>query len=178
MRGSKRTNNAGGGWSIFVDEKATANPASEPEKSKQTHDDEAEKENTTAGIKRHINTLHEPSSREPKRLKTIASGRFGTSASKITDKPLERFDVRITDAFPSLPEQQQNEDEDTTLPDLENWKPEVRLSFQGSSVFYGIRRLVEAGVVDGKRMPGWMTGQEGVSWGIVKDGRMLSRDNE
>lgn len=52
------------------------------------------------------------------------------------------------------------------------WRPEIRLTFHGTHVFAGIRALVEEGVVDGKRMPGWMTGDEGVSVGVVKDGRI------
>ncbi|ORY56083.1 centromere protein Chl4/mis15/CENP-N [Pseudomassariella vexata] len=52
------------------------------------------------------------------------------------------------------------------------WKPNVRLTFQGSHVFAGIRQLVEAGVINGGRMPGWMTGEEGVSIGAVRDGRI------
>lgn len=56
--------------------------------------------------------------------------------------------------------------------DASRWTPTVRLAFQGSHVFAGIRQLVEAGIVDGKRMPGWMTGEEGVSTGVVRHGRI------
>lgn len=52
------------------------------------------------------------------------------------------------------------------------WIPTVRLSFQGPHVFAGIRQLVEAGIVDGERMPGWMTGEEGVTTGVVRHGRV------
>ncbi|KAH8892015.1 CHL4-domain-containing protein [Thozetella sp. PMI_491] len=54
----------------------------------------------------------------------------------------------------------------------ESWKPEIRLTFHGVHVFAGIRRLVEQGIVDGERMPGWMTGQEGVTVGVVRSGRI------
>ncbi|RCI16046.1 hypothetical protein L249_2316 [Ophiocordyceps polyrhachis-furcata BCC 54312] len=56
--------------------------------------------------------------------------------------------------------------------DASRWTPAVRLSFQGAHVFAGIRQLVEAGVVDGERMPGWMTGEEGVTTGVVRHGRV------
>ncbi|RDA85334.1 hypothetical protein CP532_1255 [Ophiocordyceps camponoti-leonardi (nom. inval.)] len=56
--------------------------------------------------------------------------------------------------------------------DASCWTPAVRLSFQGTHVFAGIRQLVEAGVVDGERMPGWMTGEEGVTTGVVRHGRV------
>jgi central kinetochore subunit Mis15/CHL4 len=52
------------------------------------------------------------------------------------------------------------------------WRPNVRLSLHGPHVFAGIRQLVEAGIVDGGRMPGWMTGEEGVTMGAVRSGRI------
>lgn len=53
------------------------------------------------------------------------------------------------------------------------WTPAIRLTFHGTHVFAGIRHLVESGVVDGEKMPGWMTGEEGVSVGVVRAGRVL-----
>ncbi|KAI0136943.1 centromere protein Chl4/mis15/CENP-N [Xylariales sp. AK1849] len=53
-----------------------------------------------------------------------------------------------------------------------SWKPKVRLTFHGSHVFAGIRQLVEAGIIDGERMPGWMTGEEGVTIGAVRHGKI------
>ncbi|KAI1400706.1 CHL4-domain-containing protein [Hypoxylon fuscum] len=53
-----------------------------------------------------------------------------------------------------------------------SWAPRIRLSFHGSHVFAGVRQLVEAGIVDGDKMPGWMTGEEGVTTGVVKHGRI------
>ncbi|KAI0843601.1 CHL4-domain-containing protein [Hypoxylon sp. FL0890] len=52
------------------------------------------------------------------------------------------------------------------------WAPQIRLSFHGSHVFAGVRQLVEAGIVDGEKMPGWMTGEEGVTIGAVRHGRI------
>lgn len=52
-------------------------------------------------------------------------------------------------------------------------RPEIKLVFQGMHVFAGIRQLVEVGLIDGEAMPSWMTGQEGVSIGVVRDGRIL-----
>ncbi|KAK4155064.1 centromere protein Chl4/mis15/CENP-N [Chaetomidium leptoderma] len=54
----------------------------------------------------------------------------------------------------------------------QKWRPYVRLTFHGPHVFAGIRQLVEAGIVDGERMPGWMTGEEGVTIGAVRHGRI------
>ncbi|KAM7217186.1 Centromere protein Chl4/mis15/CENP-N [Rhypophila decipiens] len=52
------------------------------------------------------------------------------------------------------------------------WRPNIKITFHGSHVFAGIRQLVERGVIDGERMPGWMTGEEGVTLGIVRHGRI------
>jgi central kinetochore subunit Mis15/CHL4 len=55
---------------------------------------------------------------------------------------------------------------------VNSWRPKIRLTFHGSHVFAGVRQLVELGVVDGERMPGWMTGEEGVTIGAVRYGRI------
>ncbi|EFX05984.1 chl4 [Grosmannia clavigera kw1407] len=52
------------------------------------------------------------------------------------------------------------------------WRPQVAFTFHGSHVFAGIRQLVEAGVIDGTKMPGWMTGEEGVTVGAIRHGRI------
>jgi central kinetochore subunit Mis15/CHL4 len=52
------------------------------------------------------------------------------------------------------------------------WTPSIRLAFSGPHVFAGLRQLVEVGVIDGARMPGWMTGEEGVTVGAVRHGRI------
>ncbi|KAI0116327.1 centromere protein Chl4/mis15/CENP-N [Nemania sp. FL0031] len=52
------------------------------------------------------------------------------------------------------------------------WRPNVRISLHGPHVFAGIRQLVEAGFIDGERMPGWMTGEDGVTMGAVRNGRI------
>jgi len=56
--------------------------------------------------------------------------------------------------------------------DGNEWRPGVRLTLHGPHVFAGLRQLVEAGIVDGERMPGWMTGEEGVTVGAVRHGRI------
>ncbi|KAJ1325051.1 central kinetochore subunit Mis15/CHL4 [Microdochium nivale] len=53
-----------------------------------------------------------------------------------------------------------------------SWRPNVRLTLHGPHVFAGIRQLVEAGVINGERMPGWLTGEEGVTIGAVRGGRI------
>ncbi|MCJ1324439.1 hypothetical protein MMC10_001101 [Thelotrema lepadinum] len=66
-----------------------------------------------------------------------------------------------------------------SLPDDSNgakkggWTPSIQLVFHGNHVFAGIRQLVEHGAIDGKVMPGWMSGDEGVSVGCVRGGRVV-----
>lgn len=55
---------------------------------------------------------------------------------------------------------------------LTGWTPDVRLTFSGSHIFAGVRKLVESGALDGERMPGWMTGEASVSIGVVRGGRI------
>ena len=57
-----------------------------------------------------------------------------------------------------------------------SWRPRIQLTFHGTHVFAGIRKLVETGAVDGAKMPGWMTGEETVSVGVVKNGRIRGSD--
>ncbi|KAI2611621.1 CHL4-domain-containing protein [Hypoxylon fragiforme] len=83
---------------------------------------------------------------------------------------------RSTLDFSSLPAQPEEDEEGEEEMDRDggagSWRPKVKLSFHGSHVFAGLRQLVEAGIVDGARMPGWMTGEEGVTIGAVRHGRI------
>lgn len=136
---------------------------------------------------------------EAKRRREVAAGRFGTSAQPGDGLGLERVEVRIDDAFPPLDGDASTlNDEpgehsaprgrkgrpsllDRSLDEMEEleggdaWVPDVRVTFQGTHVFAGVRQLVEAGVIDGEKMPGWMTGEAGVTIGAVKDGRIRTK---
>ena len=63
-------------------------------------------------------------------------------------------------------------DDNNTKTSSKAWAPTVQMTFHGSHVFAGIRRLVESGAIDAEKMPGWMTGENGVSIGVIKDGRI------
>ena len=60
---------------------------------------------------------------------------------------------------------QQHQDPAAPLP--------VTLTFHGSDVFAGIRKLAEMGYVDLEKMPAWMTGEECVSVGVVRGGAVI-----
>jgi central kinetochore subunit Mis15/CHL4 len=149
--------------------------------------------------------LDEKESPESKRRKEVAAGRFGTSAQPDDGQGLDRVEVRIDDPFPvtsngsgstqvdgEIPTREAQttnrsrrgrpsllERTEEDLEEIENeggWVPNVRITFQGTHVFAGMRQLVEEGIVDGEKMPGWMTGEAGVTIGSVKDGRIRSKD--
>ncbi|RMZ69460.1 chl4 family chromosome segregation [Pyrenophora seminiperda CCB06] len=160
---------------------------------------------TKAGPGRLKRPLDGKETSEAKRRKEIAAGRFGTSAQPEDGHGLERFEVRIDDSFPSTSDgnsitQVDGETSnlnvqaanltrrgrpsllDRTAEDLEEiendegWVPNVRITFQGTHVFAGVRQLVEEGIIDGEKMPGWLTGEAGVTIGAVKEGRIRSKE--
>lgn len=210
LRGSGRSNAAAGGWSIFVDDAQghSALACAEQPRKRRRSVIEDDKENASTATKSIGGTVFKDASerRDEKRRKAVAAGRFGCSAIEGDGKGIERFDVRIDDAYPKIAsgtaqalrqvdkwrasgiENQQPGSQTKPAPlataavkglqstdDADSWRPDIRLSFQGSHVFAGIRQLVEKGIVDGERMPGWMTGEAGVSTGAVRHGRMMAR---
>lgn len=48
----------------------------------------------------------------------------------------------------------------------------IGCTLQGSQIFTGLRKMVQSGVVDGEKMPSWMTGEEGM-FGKVTNGRLV-----
>jgi central kinetochore subunit Mis15/CHL4 len=128
----------------------------------------------------------------------FAATRFGSSATDPDDgKGLNRFEIRLEEPLPSTsstntslsqfkassrmaPRRSSNLfDAYSALAlvssDQNHSRPAIRLTFLGTHVFAGIRALVESGGIDGERMPRWLTGEEGVSVGVVRDGKMLGR---
>ena len=191
-RGAERTNSAAGGWSIFVTDSKGRNAldfreekAKDAKEEVEDDDAEADKENASAlpgGKKRpfeHTDPTNNSDLQTRKRLKLLASSRFGDYGLPEDGKNLHSLSVHITDSFDRRSKPRRTQDEEGLFVEAdaeegESWKPDVKISFQGSHVFAGLRMLVEKGVLDGERMPGWMTGEAGVSVGIVKDGRIES----
>jgi central kinetochore subunit Mis15/CHL4 len=97
--------------------------------------------------------------------------RFGTAGTPASAAPLDRLDVRLLDP-PVADDEDPNEVVDSTSP------PTITLTFHGTDVVSGLRRLAELGVADPERMPSWMTGEEAVSIAAVKGGRRIVPDNE
>ncbi|KAH8175675.1 kinetochore protein CHL4 like domain-containing protein [Sarocladium implicatum] len=201
-KGPGRANSAGGGWSIYADEKIKISPMDtvlpSPPLSRGS--------SSSSNLKRAL-----PASRAEqasKRAKLVAKARFGSSGRSSDGKGVERFEVVLQDPFPisatrtAVDENDGHDDgeqDDTRRgagarrstidaalqqvdihdhdgdeegPGNSGWTPSLKLTFRGPHVFAGIRQLVEAGIVDGERMPGWMTGEDGVTLGAVRHGRI------
>lgn len=215
-KGSGRTNTAGGGWSIYADEKTKESPLDvvlpSPPLSDVGEGSEVRSRKEAEARKRAASPATRREERWLKRARKVAQARFGDSAKVHDGKGVERVDIIIDDAFPEradIPELDVEEDDNgaesshqqpsrggagrrstrdaafdhvRTQDDDDGggdegdegntWRPSVKLTFHGSHVFAGIRQLVEAGIIDGERMPGWLTGEEGVTIGAVRQGRI------
>ena len=196
-RGGARSNAAGGGWGVYAEDNKKDTPLNVHLPTPESIDDEGEDRDAEqiTGMKRRMKN----DVQVMKRRKLVATGRFGNSAKHDDGKGIERFEVMIRDPFQSTAKISA-EDLDLDLPpvdvgknrkgrrstldlelsrqddndevEVEGWRPNIRVIVQGRHVFAGFRHLIEEGVIDGERMPGWMTGEEGVSIGLVQNGRI------
>lgn len=196
-KGPGRGSAAGGGWSIYADEKNKKSPL---DTVLPTPPLSAEELHSGQNLKRQLplHTVSHPT----KRTKLVAMARFGLSAIITDGKGVERIDILLQDPFPAYDGQSSDDESTSSAPqkqagrrrraidatleqttnadeegrdaqdDSSQWRPAVKVTFQGSHVFAGIRQLVEAGIVDGQRMPSWMTGEDGVTSGVVRNGRI------
>jgi central kinetochore subunit Mis15/CHL4 len=199
-RGGGRGNAAGGGWGVYHSgEESRDNPLGVTGRGLLTPESIVDEERDgdggelDEGRERRMKRRREEDPGVVKRRKVLAQGRFGSSARRDDGLGIERLDVRLEDPFPAVnlfaeidtldsePERKRKMGRRSAV-DLElerqrgdqddGWRPDVRVTFQGAHVFAGIRELVEHGLVNGERMPAWMTGEEGVSVGVVRDGRI------
>ncbi|KAF9693586.1 hypothetical protein EKO04_008281 [Ascochyta lentis] len=208
-RGPGKSNGATGGWSIFQDHSFSQNALDfittqkNDEQGKSTSGKSVANTSAKVGPGRPKRALDSTETPESKRRKEVAKGRFGTSAQPDDGQGLERFEVRIDDAFPTIRSNNIGPDGETLRPSAqpsnrsrrgrpsildrtaeeveqlqneEGWVPNVRVAFTGTHVFAGIRQLVEEGIVDGEKMPGWMTGEASVTIGAVREGRIRAKD--
>ncbi|KAE8145393.1 centromere protein Chl4/mis15/CENP-N [Aspergillus avenaceus] len=181
LRGPGRSNRANGAFSIFADAVADGSPL-DPRPSNTVppeelinqskleapaKDTESRKENdsmTQPSGKRHRDS--DTDILIPPKRKVAIHSRFGTSGY-LSSASLDRFDVRILD-------RPQSDDDDE---EADSAQPTVSLTFAGSDVIAGIRKLAELGIVDPERMPSWMTGEEGVSVAVVRQGNRVVKDS-
>lgn len=172
MKGAGRGNAAEGGWSVYADKRKespldTLLPT--PPLSEDSSSDDVIL--TKKGTKRqaHKDTAEEQAIRKARRS---AQARFGNGARPEDGKGVDRVDITIKDPFILTRDTGEREEAEHDAEEPSSWAPEVKLTFRGSHVFAGMRQLVEHGIIDGQRMPGWLTGEEGVTVGQVRHGRI------
>ncbi|KAG7110467.1 hypothetical protein HYQ44_010857 [Verticillium longisporum] len=170
-KGAGRTNAAAGGWSFYADRKKNESPLDTtlptPPLSEDSESVSSAAAEQVTAAKRKVTYDPAEADRLDKKARLLAArARFGDSAKLDDGRGIERVDITMEDSFLG-PENKVPVDEDEA-----SWAPGVKLTFRGSHVFAGMRQLVEAGVINGSRMPGWLTGEEGVTIGVVRDGRI------
>ena len=111
-----------------------------------------------------------PAQDEKSQRKDLARARFGMKSrtgnvfevneedgDDIVSPALERAEFKVVHEYP----------------DDDAFSPSIMMRFEGTNVFHGIYQGVMDGWVDGKRVPGWLTGEEGRSEGRVENGRIV-----
>ncbi|OQE27916.1 hypothetical protein PENFLA_c005G09592 [Penicillium flavigenum] len=182
LRGPGRSTASNGAFSIFADAATEGSPldprpsntVSPEEHIRASYSSPTEgKENTNgrASKRRSSGIDTAPLSPDSKKRRLAIHSRFGTLGSSLAPAPLDRLDIRLLDKPGSSDEQYDDDVDDSTFT-----PPALSLTFSGSDVIGGIRRLAELGIVDPERMPSWMTGEEGVSVATVRLGRRLQKD--
>lgn len=194
LRGPGRSTSANGAFSIFADaalegsplDPRPANTVSAEEHMRGGHKPGAleDKENgrgpeppqeppiaSTAHKRKSGKSGPAPLSPTSKKRRLAVDARFGSAGSSLAPAPLDRLDVRLLD--PPAPSDEGDNGADYSLGSSSAM---VSLTFAGSDVIGGIRKLAELGIVDAERMPAWMTGEEAVSMAVIRGGRPLRRD--
>lgn len=159
LRGANRSAHALGAWSLYADDLIDKSPLD------QEYHSDSEKNGESSSASQ--------ADRVRNKRRKLAEARFGTSAKEGDGAAIEKLEIVLKDKYPTSSEkapQAQTEDGDPTP-----FRPTVTVRFEGTHVFAGIRNMVEEGIVDGFKMPGWMTGEDGVNVATVKDGKVLRK---
>ncbi|EXJ54664.1 hypothetical protein A1O7_10005 [Cladophialophora yegresii CBS 114405] len=138
LRGNQKPGTSGGAYSIFAEcDKAVDNS---PVEVQMTADDSEQ---------------HDERQR-------LVEKRFGHAQGEHYAR-LDRVHVKLTDTVPPDELGEGGEDANSSIED--HAKREITLTFTGSDVFGGLKKLAQLGraYVDLQKMPAWMTGELGVS---------------
>lgn len=149
------------GWSIYVDGfecSPLAAPREIGEGGESEEDGSGGKGRGSRGDARGAEAEDDPGASKRRKL---AAGRFG--ATRLHDgAALESVYFEVQEKCP---------------PGNRSFRPTIGIQLEGSHVFAGVRQMAEkAGhgfAVD--NLPGWIVGAEGVSSGIVRDGKVLRK---
>ncbi|KAJ6441904.1 CHL4-like protein [Purpureocillium lavendulum] len=197
-RGPGRSNACGGGWSIYSDEKAKESPletllpghplsndaprpgTSRKREASSRQQREVKKARIVAKARFGNSGLIKDGT-GIERAEFLMQDPFPVSKNSThgDEEEIERqtseeqsMDRRRSKLDNALREARGDVEEPDDEADASRWTPTVRFAFIGPHVFAGVRQLVEAGIVDGERMPGWMTGEAGVTTGVIRHGRV------
>ncbi|KAJ5259090.1 hypothetical protein N7524_010646 [Penicillium chrysogenum] len=167
LRGPGRSTASNGAFSIFADAATEGSPLDpRPSNTKAKKTQMTRRPNEDPAV-----LIQPPLSPDSKKRRLAIHSRFGTLGSSLAPAPLDRLDIRLLDKPGSSDEQYDDDVDDSIFT-----PPALSLTFSGSDVIGGIRKLAELGIVDPERMPSWMTGEEGVSVATVRLGRRLQKD--
>ncbi|RAL05744.1 CENP-N/CHL4 family protein [Aspergillus ibericus CBS 121593] len=177
LRGPGRSNHSNGAFSIFADAALEGSPLdprpsdtvtpeehmNHPSHHKENQPTDSE---TSKAPKRPLtNTTTTDPHTAKKRTLTVQS-RFGTSGS-LSSAPLDRLDIRLLDSPHTSTTSTTSTSEPTTN------TPTLSLTFTGTDIISGFRKLADLGIVDAKKMPSWMTGEEAVSVAVIRGGNRV-----
>ncbi|KAI8676659.1 hypothetical protein LRP88_10326 [Fusarium phalaenopsidis] len=200
-KGSGRTNAAGGGWSIYADESNKISPLdtvlptpplsressssslSQKRGAQLTESQRAAKRAKLTAKARFGDSGIVTDGKGVERVDIVIQDPFPSMSTDV-DEPMNeegedddaaaRAASRRRSKIDAVIREANAGDDDARKDgtNSDRWTPTVKITFNGSHVWAGVRQLVEAGIVDGERMPGWMTGEEGVTTGLVRHGRI------
>ena len=91
-----------------------------------------------------------------------------------TSSALDRLQIHMKDPPISLTHAPDDFSIDESQHQNDGSRTTLSLTFSGTGVLSGLRKLAEIGVVDASRMPSWMTGEEGVSSAVVRGGKRIA----
>ncbi|KAJ8096993.1 centromere protein Chl4/mis15/CENP-N [Lipomyces tetrasporus] len=164
LRTKSRNATALGGWSIYANDEVDVSPLASAEAvvaDKLAEVDENNKDDEA---------------RERKRLKML-DARFGVRQTNVNDDEENHTDdqgcIDSETALDHVEFRLEQEYEDQEFGD--SFAPKVRIVFEGSHVFEGIRLLARKGLVDENKLPAWLTGELGVSSGVIANGQLVQR---
>jgi central kinetochore subunit Mis15/CHL4 len=115
--------------------------------------------------------LLDPQARKRRKLVKTRFGNTGVGDGAA----LESAYFEVAEKFPEDPElaregQTGNNDGKGTF------VPKLGIKFDGTHIFAGIREMAEEGEgIDVMTLPGWMTGEEAVSSGVVRNGKVIRK---
>ena len=170
LRGNERSGASGGAFSIFSEGEVDTSPL-DP----RVDGNEEKKELKVQNTKRKRKILAERDSNiNAADVVMNVAKRFGvvgvqedTAKQANSIEPVQTLKTSKNPSAPAL---------DRVSVRIESDKPEAmqfNLTFNGTDVFAGLRQLAELGGIDTKKMPSWMTGEEGASLITVRDGVVI-----